>query len=263
MKILISPAKKMRIDTDDFAPKDLPVFLDRAEKLRSYLQGLSFEELRRLLACNEKIAGENSLRLQDMDLRANLTPAILSYDGIQYTYMAPRVFTDEALAYTQEHLRILSGFHGVLRPLDGVAPYRLEMQAKVKIEGYRDLYDFWGDAICREVRDPDRIIVNLASREYASVIEPYLTPQDIYITCIFGELVNGHIVQKGVRAKMARGDMVSFLAKKRPEVRRPEDLSDLMDSLRAFEVGGYRYREEYSTDRALVFLKEAQEGAGV
>ena len=119
MKILISPAKKMRIDTDDFAPKDLPVFLDRAEKLRSYLQGLSFEELRRLLACNEKIAGENSLRLQDMDLRANLTPAILSYDGIQYTYMAPRVFTDEALSYIQEHLRILSGVYGVLRPLDG------------------------------------------------------------------------------------------------------------------------------------------------
>lgn len=87
----------------------------------------------------------------DIDLHRNLTPALIAYDGIQYTYMAPAVFEDGQFDYVQEHLRILSGFYGVVKPMDGVVSYRLEMQAKARVAGYRNLYDFWADDLYREV----------------------------------------------------------------------------------------------------------------
>ena len=113
MRIIISPAKKMRTDTDGPAPAGLPVFLERAEFLQRTLSGLSFAQAGKLWACSEKIAAENYERLLRMDLRRDLTPALLSYDGIQYRYMAPAVFEDGQFDYVQEHLRILSGFYGV------------------------------------------------------------------------------------------------------------------------------------------------------
>ena len=212
MRIIISPAKQMRMETDLFACRELPVFLDRAQILMEWIRSLSYEEQKKLWACNDKIARQNSERFAHMDLRRNLTPALLAYDGIQYTYMAPAVFEDGQYDYVQEHLRILSGFYGVLRPMDGVVPYRLEMQAKACVSGHKDLYDFWGESLYREALDESRIIINLASKEYSRCIEKYLQPQDRYITCIFGEPEGGRIVQKGVYAKMARGEMVRYLA---------------------------------------------------
>ena len=176
MKIMISPAKKMRVDTDTFAWNGLPVFLEKTEILMDWIRGLSYTEQKKLWACNDKIAQENASRFADMDLRANLTPAILAYDGIQYTSMGPSVFENSQLDYVQKNLRILSGFYGVLKPLDGVAPYRLEMQAKATVNGHHNLYDFWGEALYREMLDDSRIIVNLASQEYAKCIEKYLIP---------------------------------------------------------------------------------------
>ena len=188
MRIIIAPAKKMREDTDTLACAGLPVFLDRTERLRDWIRGLSYEEQKKLWACNDKIAGQNARRFEQMDLRKGLTPAILAYDGIQYTYMAPAVFEDGQFDYVQSHLRILSGFYGVVRPMDGVVPYRLEMQAKAAVDGFKNLYDFWGDALHREVMDDSRVLINLASREYAKCIEKFLQPEDRYITCVFGEL---------------------------------------------------------------------------
>ena len=130
MRIIISPAKQMRVDTDSFVCTELPVFTDRAEVLKDWIQSLSYEEQKTLWACNDKIARQNAERFVHMDLTKNLTPALLAYDGIQYTYMAPAVFEDGQFDYVQEHLRILSGFYGVVKPLDGVVPYRLEMSAK-------------------------------------------------------------------------------------------------------------------------------------
>ena len=96
------------------------------------------------LACNDKIASQNAVRFAHMDLRQNLTPALLSYDGIQYTYMAPAVFEDCQYDYVQDHLRILDGFYGVVKPMDGVVSYRLEMQAKASVSGCKHPSDFWG-----------------------------------------------------------------------------------------------------------------------
>ena len=130
MRIIISPAKQMRVDTDSFACSTLPVFMKKTEILMHWIQSLSYEEQKKLWACYDKIALQNAERFAHMDLRKNLAPALLSYDGIQYTYMAPAVFEDGQYDYVQEHLRILSGFYGVVKPMDGVVPYRLEMQAK-------------------------------------------------------------------------------------------------------------------------------------
>ena len=127
MRIIISPAKKMKIDTESLPWRDLPVFLPKTEAIVQVLQGMDYDELKKLWKCNDAIAAVNAERLSDMDLHTRLTPAVLAYEGIQYQYMAPGVFTDQELDYVQEHLRILSGFYGVLKPFDGVRPYRLEI----------------------------------------------------------------------------------------------------------------------------------------
>ena len=130
MKIIISPAKKMNINTDDMEVKTSPIFLERAIVLMEWIRGMSYEEAKKLWGCNDKIAALNYERFQTMDLKRGLTPALLAYEGIQYQYMAPHVFEYDQWDYVEDHLRILSGFYGILRPLDGVVPYRLEMQAK-------------------------------------------------------------------------------------------------------------------------------------
>ena len=246
MRIIISPAKQMRVDMDAFTCSTVPAFMEKTEILMHWIQGLSYEEQKKLWGCNEKIARQNAERFAHMNLRKNLTPALLAYDGIQYTYMAPAVFEDGQYDYVQEHLRILSGFYGVVKPMDGVVPYRLEMQAKAAVSGYRNLYDFWGDDLYREVVDESRIIVNLASKEYSKCIEKYLQPEDRFITCVFGELDGEKIVQKGVYAKMARGEMVRYMAAN--TITKPEEI-------KAFDWSGYRFREDLSSENEYIFIR--------
>ena len=246
MRIIISPAKQMRVDTDVFTCGSLPVFMEKTEILMQWIRSLSYEDQKKLWACNDKIARQNAERFAHMDLRKSLTPAILSYDGIQYTYMAPAVFEDGQYEYVQEHLRILSGFYGVVKPLDGVVPYRLEIQAKAAVDGHKNLYDFWGDNLYREVLDDSRIIINLASKEYSKCIEKYLHPEDRYITCIFGEPDGDKIVQKGVYAKMARGEMVRFMAGIHAE--KPEQMKD-------FNWSGYHFDNDRSSDHEYFFVR--------
>ena len=246
MRIILSPAKKMRYDENGPAYRDLPVFLSDAEKIKASLKEKSFSELKALWACNEKITEQNIERLSSMDLREKLSPAILSYDGIAYQYMAPTVFETEMLRYVQEHLRILSGFYGILKPMDGVTAYRLEMQAKLKLCGAKNLYDYWGDRLYRELRDSSGIIINLASKEYSKCIEKYLQPGDRYISCNFFEEQEGKLVQKGVYCKMARGEMVRFMAENRIE--EPEEI-------KRFSVMGYRFSKELSSEKEYIFVR--------
>lgn len=246
MRIIISPAKKMKVDEDSLAYLGLPVFLKKTEKIKEFMQGLSLPAAKKLWACNDKIAAENFERFQNMDLNKRLTPAILSYEGIQYQYMAPAVFEKGMLDYIQEHLRILSGFYGVLRPMDGVTPYRLEMQARASIDGSKNLYDFWGEELYKEVRDESGIIINLASKEYSKAIEGFLTPKDTMITCVFGDLEDGKVVQKGTYAKMARGEMVRFMAEN--NVQSPEEL-------KSFDKMGYHFVEQWSGENEFIFAK--------
>lgn len=246
MRIIISPAKKMNTDTDSLPWKDLPVFLPDTEKILRKLRGMSYPELKKLWRCNDSIAQLNSRRLQEMDLHSRLTPAVLAYEGIQYQYMAPGAFSDGEFAYVQKHLRILSGFYGILRPFDGVVPYRLEMQAKLKMGDSRDLYAFWGDRLARSLFDETECILNLASKEYSVCISRFLPDSVRFITCVFGEEKDGRVIEKGTMCKMARGEMVRFLAEQGIEV--PEQV-------RSFNRLNYQFDETHSDENTYVFLR--------
>lgn len=253
MKIIISPAKKMNVVADILPYEKLPVLIEKTEILKQKLQILSRSELKTLLMCNEQIASLNYERYQRMNLQRGLSPAILSYEGIQYRYMAPIVFTDQELIYIQKHLRILSGFYGILKPMDGVVPYRLEMQAKLSVEGTKNLYEYWGrtiyDTLIEEDGDKETVIINLASKEYSKIIESYLTPDIRYINCIFGKMVDKKIKTSGTYAKMARGEMVRFMAEN--QITESNDWKRLCK----FDRLGYRFENALSSENRLVFLQ--------
>ena len=243
MRIIFSPTKKMV--HDEYASyQHLPVFLDETSKILAYLQSLSFEELKKLWKCNDKLAKENYERIQDMDLRGHLTPALFAYTGLAFSHLAPNILSEEAYQYLEEHLRILSGFYGVLKPFDGVTPYRLEMQSKTKIEGYKDLYMFWDYKLYEEVIDESHLIINLASKEYAKCIENFLSDEDLMVTIVFGEYKDGKVISKGTKAKMARGEMVRFMAEN--QIKEPMEIKE-------FNRLGYIFREELSGDTEYVF----------
>ena len=247
MRILISPAKKMRVDTDSFAPQSLPAFLGFTERLLAALRGMTATQLQKLWKCNDSIASLNVERLTHMDLHRQLTPAILSYEGIQYQYMAPGVFDRDQLAYIQDHLRILSGFYGLLRPFDGVTPYRLEMAAPLAVDGAKDLYTFWGDKLAKALEAVTDLVVNLASKEYSKAVLPHLPPNVQVLTCTFGEQKGDKVVEKGTMCKMARGQMVRWMAEN--NVQRAEELQ-------SFHQLGYRFSPDFSQAEHYVFLKE-------
>lgn len=248
MRIIISPAKKMNIDTDSLDWTDLPQFLPEAEAIKNCLQGKASKELQALWKCNDSIAAMNVERLQGMDLSKTLTTAILSYEGIQYQYMAPSVFEFGHLDYINEHLRILSGFYGLLRPFDGVVPYRLEMQAKLAVGKSEDLYAYWGNKLAKQLCDETDCILNLASKEYSRAVTAHLPKEVRFVTCVFGEWQGDKLIEKGTLCKMARGQMVRWLAEH--NISEPGDI-------RKFNELGYTYSEEHSAQNKLIFIKKS------
>lgn len=232
---------------DDFLnPSSKPCFIQKTEMLMKYMKSLNFEELKKLLQCSDEIADYNLKLYKDMDLERNLSPAILSYSGIQYKYMAPQVFETEYFNYIEKHLRILSGFYGILKPFDGVTPYRLEMNARLKTDFCKNLYDFWGSSIYDELTKCDDIILNLASDEYSKTVSKFLEKRIRYITCSFGEIIGGKVKEKGVYVKMARGEMVRFMAEN--EVVNVEEIKN-------FDRLGFKYNDILSADNNFVFIK--------
>lgn len=246
IKIIISPAKKMNIENDSVLPVSEPELIEYTKKLYTALKGMSAQKLQKLWGCSGKIAKLNYERLQAMELRDAMSCALLSYEGIQYQYMAPNVFTEKQWNYVNERLRILSGLYGILRPLDKVIPYRLEMQARLLADGKRNLYEFWGNQIYQKLLEEETVILNLASKEYSKVIEKYLNPEITYVTCVFGEYQDGKVKMKGTQAKMARGEMVRWLSE--------NEIEDIRE-IRKFAGLGYRFCEAESKEDALVFLK--------
>lgn len=244
--IIISPAKKMNICNDDIISESLPKFLDKTELIFNILKSLNYEDLKKLLSCNDDIAELNYDRYKYMNLHKNLTPAILAYEGIQYKYMSPHSFDNEAFNYISNNLKILSGFYGVLTPFDGVVPYRLEMQAKLKTDNFKNLYDFWNNTLYNEITKDSNIILNLASKEYSKIIEKYLTKDNIFITCIFGSIKDSKIKVKATEAKMARGLMVRYLAE--------NNITNIED-IKKFSELNFAYSESHSTATEFVFLK--------
>ncbi len=243
MRIIISPAKKMRVDSDSFRSRGTPVFQERATELQKLLRKLPPEKLKKVWAVSDKLFIK-AQGLLSYELSNAQTPAIIAYEGIQYQYMAPSVFSYDELEYIEDKLRIISGFYGVLKPFDRVIPYRLEMQARFPGKG--GLYSYWKDDIYREVLPSDHIIVNLASEEYAKAIRPYLSEDDRFIDCYFAERDGDRLVEKGVYAKIARGEMVRFLASRK---------ADSPETMKEFTSSGYIFDEESSTGSRYVFIR--------
>lgn len=247
MRIIISPAKKMNVNPDSFACRDLPRFLPQAEQLLRRLREMSYEELKALWKCNDRIARLNFERLQSMDLRRGLTPAILAYEGIQYQYMAPGVFRFEELEYIQEHLRILSGFYGILRPFDGVTPYRLEMQARLETEQGKSLYEYWNSSISDALFSETDCVLDLASQEYSKCVSAHLHDNVRLISCRFCQRADGKLTEKGTLCKMARGEMVRYMA---------ENQVEAVEQVKAFDRLGYRYEADESSETVYTFIQE-------
>ena len=247
MKVIIAPAKIMKIDRDSFPIQSKPQFLDKTRILERFLKSRSNEQLKDLWHASENVTKQSILQLENMNLDERLTPAILAFSGIQYQYMAPDLFTRPALDYIQKNLRILSGFYGMLRPFDGVCPYRLELNTKMV--GFRDysLYHFWGSDIAENLFQEDNIVIDLASKQYTRLVKPYLSQGRQLITVDFQELKNDKWKTVGVHAKMARGEMVRYIAEK--QIKNPTDLQDFND----FE---FQFEPDVSTKDHYVFRTE-------
>lgn len=249
MKIIISPAKKMQEATDDFEVRSRPQYLAKTGQLFDWLQKLSYPQLKAIWQCSDKLAQLNYQRLQTTKLDQNLTPALFSYVGLQYSSMAPDLLERPALEYLAQNLRILSGLYGILAPFDGIIQYRLEMGAKIQWTEYHDLYHFWGADLYTALYQDDEPVINLASKEYAKAVERYLTPADVFITIEFKEFDQKRqkYVQKATHAKQARGQFVRYLAQKQVRT---------LEQLKAFNELGYHFAKTISTEKKYVFLKE-------
>lgn len=237
----------MKIDEDLPIELSKPAFMEETERILSQLKNLDYNELKKVWKCSDKIAELNYDRIKNMDLHNNLSPAILSYEGIQYQYMGASVFSTKEFDYIQKHLRILSGLYGMLKPFDGVTPYRLEMQAKLKIGEQKSLYEFWNGKIAEALFDESDVILNLASKEYSKCILDYVKEGTQVISCVFGELKDGRVIEKGTKVKMARGEMVRFMA---------ENQVKNIQHIKKFDRLNYRFSEKLSDKDTFVFCEE-------
>lgn len=249
MKIIISPAKKMKRE-EYVAPLHRPMFLKEAGELLSFLRSLSDSEMAKVWKVKGALLSSSLSSLSMLSLEDIGSPAIFSYDGIQYTYMSPSSFTDSMLEYAEKNLRIISGLYGLLRPLDGVGTYRLEMESPISIPGYGDLYSYWGGKIASSLMEDDRLLVNLASAEYSKAVLPYLPSTVTVVTPVFLDWEKGRYVSKGVYAKMERGEMVRFLA---------ETGAETVEDIMKFSSRGYEFSRFLSDSNTLCFVRKDEE----
>ena len=250
MRVIISPAKKMRSVDVEPLPTRQPELLDDTRLLLKAMRNLTRDEAQRLWKCSDRLCDQNYERLANLCLDEDTTSAVVSYEGIQYQHLAASVMDDRCLAWIDRHLRIVSGFYGMLRPFDGVVPYRLEMQAKLAVGSHRDLYGFWGDILYQMLaREGCELVVNLASVEYAKAVVPHARKSGAaVVTCLFGMVRerDGAFVQRGTEAKAARGTFVRWCAER--DVTSPEEFA-------SFSERGYHLDELRSTEDTLVFVK--------
>lgn len=249
MKIIISPAKKMKRE-EYVAPLHRPMFLKEAGELLSFLRSLSDSEMAKVWKVKGALLSSSLSSLSMLSLEDIGSPAIFSYDGIQYTYMSPSSFTDSMLEYAEKNLRIISGLFGLLRPLDGVGTYRLEMESPISIPGYGDLYSYWGGKIASSLMEDDRLLVNLASAEYSKAVLPYLPSTVTVVTPVFLDWEKGRYVSKGVYAKMERGEMVRFLS---------ETGAETVEDIKKFSSRGYEFSHSLSSPNTLCFVRKDEE----
>jgi len=250
LMLVLSPAKRMEVVEGPPYAVTTPRHLDRTALLAEYLRKMSLEECQLLWGCSDRLAKLNHERHQELDLSRQTTAAVVSYEGIAFRHLAAGVMSGEEQDYLGLHLRILSGFYGVLRPFDGVVPYRLEMGQRLPADGARDLYGFWGSSLLDALLDEGAsAIVNVASEEYARSVVPYANAVGVpVVTCVFltPRASDGRLVQRATEVKAARGTFVRWCAENGIE-----DARDLV----LFSERGYSYDKSLSSPDTLAFVK--------
>lgn len=258
MLILLSPAKKQDFETQH---PQLEATKPQASKESAILMGelkqLKKNQIATLMGVSESIAELNHQRFQQFDPakynRSNAKQALYAFRGDAYRALDADTLKPKALDYLQQHLIILSGLYGYLRPLDLIQPYRLEMKTPLKNPRGKDLYEFWGDRIANALEKSlsdhkNKTIINLASGEYFKAVERALNPEQV-LTLTFKEKKGSSYKVVGINAKRARGAMTRFLADK--QINDPQ-------KIKTFDVDGYQFSEPHSSEREWVFIRDAK-----
>lgn len=254
MIILLSPAKNLNFDPATDAPKATkPTLLAHTTALAETTQKLSRGKIKSLMGISDKLAELNYERFQSFKTQGAIPhakQAALAFNGDVYLGLDAKSLSVDDLKFAQKHLRILSGLYGLLRPLDAIQPYRLEMGSRLKNDRGATLYDFWGALIAQEIKKAnkahkDDTIINLASKEYFNAVKVDVLDAPV-VTPIFKEEKDGGLRQLQFYAKKARGLMARWAIENRIE-----QTADLKD----FDVEGYSFRKEGSSDNEWLFTR--------
>ena len=257
MLTVLSPAKALDMDPVGHTPTE-PIFREEANRLARTARNLPLEELKSLMHLSDGLATLNRDRYRDfLDAPTEdvVKPAVFAFNGDTYQGLEACSLDADEMAWAQEHFRILSGLYGLLRPLDAIEPYRLEMGSRLKTAHGKTLYDYWGDTIAKALNaQADEIgsdtLVNCASQEYFGAVQPDALKLRV-ITPVFMEEKNGTPKVVSFYAKRARGAMARYIIQNR--LTEPQALRD-------FDSGGYRYDPELSEGDKMVFLRPGDAG---
>lgn len=257
MLMVISPAKTLDYDTPPVIEQSTqPRFVEHSVELIEVLREKSPQDIAKLMSLSDKLASLNVARYGSWERDStpqNAKQALLAFKGDVYTGLNAEDFNADDFAFAQQHLRMLSGLYGLLRPLDLMQPYRLEMGTKLANPRGKDLYAFWGERISQWLNDDlaaqgDQVLVNLASQEYFGAVKPKALNARV-IDTVFKDQKNGQYKIISFYAKKARGLMARYIIKER--LQDPEGLKD-------FNLEGYRFDSVSSSENQLVFLREEQ-----
>ena len=254
MLMLLSPAKNLNFDpATTNLPAEKPAFSKDTNELLQVAKALTRADLAQMMSISDKLADLNFERFQNFKTRTkaeDVKPAALAFNGDVYWGLEAKTLTDEDLNFAQGHLRILSGLYGLLRPLDGIQPYRLEMGTRLRTERGQTLYDFWGDKLAKALNTTlksheDPTIINLASNEYMGAVDADALKAPV-INVSFKELKDGRARAMMFYFKRARGMMARFAIQNR--ITKAEDL-------KAFSLGGYTFQKDASSDSDWLFTR--------
>jgi len=252
MKIIISPAKSL--DFESKVPTTLhtqPRFLEESQKLNKKLKTLSKNKLSSLMSISDDLAALNYDRNQNWKIpftKKNAKQAIYAFTGAVFQGIDVNSLDEDKIPFLQDKLRILSGLYGLLKPLDLIQPYRLEMGTKIKVGKKDNLYQFWDDALAKSLNEElkeDELLINLASTEYFKAL-PKKVLKVPMITPVFKDFKNGQYKTIMTYAKMARGYMVRYIV---------ENNIETIEDLKGFNIESYGFSEEMSSGNNLVFTR--------
>lgn len=253
MKIVVSPAKSLNFESELPTTKYTePCFLNEAERLNRVLKKKSAKSLSKLMGISDNLGQLNYDRNQNWTLpftKDNARPAAYAFNGDVYTGLDAYTIPEEKLEALQSTLRILSGLYGVLKPLDLIQPYRLEMGTKLPVGKNKNLYEFWKKKVTQQINDElvdDELFLNLASTEYFSAVDAKVLKVPV-ITPVFKDWKNGQLKMISFFAKKARGLMTRYII---------DTDAQTIDDIKGFNYDGYGFSEEHSTKKnELVFIR--------